>query len=92
MAKPVYLGWEAAHNEKNTISSYIVTRLSLVSHIRKQCESMYAHRITFADGFSLVGGNLAEGSSPMNVRSIWYSNSIPALYSVPIISTICVAR
>jgi UDP-glucose 6-dehydrogenase len=61
MAPPVYLGWESAQTEKNTLSSYIVTRLSIVNHIRKQCESKYADRITFADGYTLIGGNLAEG-------------------------------
>jgi hypothetical protein len=58
----VHLGWEAATNEKNAISSYIITRKNIINHIRKQCESMYSSRITFADGYGLVGGNLSEGA------------------------------
>lgn len=61
-APPVYLGWEASHGEKNGISSYIVTRLTIVNHIREQCESLYSDRITFADGHGLVGGDLSQGT------------------------------
>lgn len=61
-APPVYLGWEAAHGEKNGISSYIVTRLTIVNHIREQCEILYSDRITFADGHGLVGGDLPQGA------------------------------
>lgn len=71
MAPPVYLGWEAAHSEKNTVSSYIITRLSIINHIRKQCKSQYGDRIKFADGFSLIAGNLAEGVNNFVVCKYW---------------------
>ena len=43
---------------------YWLTRATIVAHLREQCEAAYGDLVTFEDGYSLVGGNLAAGAAP----------------------------